>query len=156
MLYVGRIAVEKNIDAFLKAEHPGTKVLVGDGPARERLEREYPDTLFLGKLSGRALAGAYAGADVFVFPSRTDTFGVVMIEALACGTPVAAYPVNGPIDVVHPGVGALDEDLSVAIADALACDRDACAAYGATFSWTESARQLLAGLKPFARETVAV
>ena len=95
-LYVGRVAVEKNIEAFLANGHPGSKVIVGDGPARAELERAFPDAHFLGAMSGRALAGAYAGADVFVFPSRTDTFGLVMIEALACGTPVAAYPVTGP------------------------------------------------------------
>src|SRR3546814_596032 len=94
-LYVGRVAVEKNIGAFLDTAQPGTKVIVGDGPALAELRARYPDALFLGKLGGEALAGAYAGADVFVFPSRTDTFGLVVVEALSCGTPVAAYPVPG-------------------------------------------------------------
>ncbi len=96
-LYVGRVAVEKNIEAFLRCRHPGSKVVVGDGPALARLKKEFPDAHFLGRQSGAALASCYAGADVFVFPSRTDTFGLVMIEALACGTPVAAYPVTGPV-----------------------------------------------------------
>ncbi|MDF0543213.1 glycosyltransferase family 1 protein [Sphingobium sp. H39-3-25] len=148
-LYVGRVAVEKNLEAFLASGHPGTKVVVGDGPARAALEKAYPDAVFLGPLSGGELAGAYAGADVFVFPSRTDTFGLVMIEALACGTPVAAYPVTGPIDIVTPQTGAMAERLEDAIAQALTCDRAACAAYGATFTWAESARQFLGGLHAF-------
>ncbi|MET0360710.1 MAG: glycosyltransferase family 1 protein [Sphingobium sp.] len=147
-LYVGRVAVEKNLEAFLATRHPGTKVIVGDGPARAPLERAYPEARFLGALFGEALAGAYAGADVFVFPSRTDTFGLVMIEALACGTPVAAYPVTGPVDIVTPGTGALSDDLESAIRDALACDRTACAAYGSSFSWKRSAQEFLAALHP--------
>ena len=119
-LYVGRVAVEKNIEAFLKLDLPGTKVLVGDGPARAELEARYPDARFLGTLSGQALVEAYAGSDVFVFPSRTDTFGLVLLEALACGIPVAAYPVQGPLDVVGDApVGALDEDLRAACLKAL-------------------------------------
>ncbi len=148
-LYVGRIAVEKNIEAFLSSGHPGSKVIVGDGPARAALERAYPQAHFMGPLTGRALAGAYAGADVFVFPSRTDTFGLVMIEALACGTPVAAYPVTGPVDIVTPETGALAETLEEAIGRALACDREQCAAYGRGFTWEASARQFLEGLYPF-------
>jgi glycosyltransferase involved in cell wall biosynthesis len=148
MLYVGRVAVEKNIEAFLQVEHPGTRVVVGDGPARAELQARYPDAVFLGKLEGEALAAAYAAADVFVFPSRTDTFGLVIIEALASGVPVAAYPVTGPRDLVVPGVGALDEDLDAAIARALLCDRAACAAYGAGFTWRASAEQFLAALVP--------
>lgn len=147
-LYVGRIAIEKNIEAFLVSNHPGSKVVVGDGPARATLEARFPDVQFMGPLSGRALAGAYAGADVFVFPSRTDTFGLVMIEALACGTPVAAYPVSGPIDVVTPMTGSLDENLTGAITNALDRDRDDCATYGATFTWSASAAQFLAALVP--------
>lgn len=146
MLAVGRVAVEKNLEAFLATDHPGTKVVVGDGPARAALERRYPEAHFMGPLFGEALAGAYAGADVFVFPSRTDTFGLVMIEALACGTPVAAYPVTGPVDIVSPESGALSDDLGQAIAGALSCDRAACAAYGRSFSWERSAREFLAGL----------
>jgi glycosyltransferase involved in cell wall biosynthesis len=149
-LYVGRIAVEKNIEAFLRSDLPGAKVVVGDGPARAELAAAFPGARFLGAMSGRALAGAYAGADVFCFPSRTDTFGLVMIEALACGTPVAAYPVSGPIDIVTPEVGSLDEDLSMAMALALTRDRASCAAYGRTFSWRESARQFVEALVPVA------
>ena len=145
-LCVGRGAVEKNIEAFLATDHPGTKVIVGDGPTRAALERAYPQARFLGALFGADLAGAYAGADVFVFPSRTDTFGLVMIEALACGTPVAGYPVTGPIDIVTPETGALSDDLGTAIAQALPCDRAACAAYGRSFSWERSAQEFLSGL----------
>ena len=147
-LYVGRVAVEKNIEAFLASAIKGSKVIVGDGPARERLQARYPDAHFLGTMSGRALAGAYAGADVFVFPSLTDTFGLVMIEALACGTPVAAYPVSGPVDIVTNYVGALAGDLDSAIAIALTRDRAVCAAYGRTFTWGASARQFIAALSP--------
>ncbi len=145
-LYVGRVAVEKNLEAFLDSDHPGTKIVVGDGPSRAALERRYPTAHFLGALFGEALAGAYAGADVFVFPSRTDTFGLVMIEALAAGTPVAAYPVTGPVDIVTPETGALAERLEEAIAAALTRDRAACAAYGRGFSWRRSAEEFLAGL----------
>ncbi len=145
-LYVGRVAVEKNLDAFLASDHPGSKVVIGDGPARAMLERAYPQAHFLGPMFGEALAGAYAGADVFVFPSRTDTFGLVMIEALACGTPVAAYPVTGPIDIVTAECGALSDQLGEAIAAALQCDRQACAAYGRSFSWERSAQEFLTGL----------
>ncbi|WP_070157668.1 glycosyltransferase family 4 protein [Sphingobium phenoxybenzoativorans] len=153
-LYVGRVAVEKNIEAFLSSGHPGSKVVVGDGPARAALERAYPEAHFLGPLSGRALAGAYAGADVFVFPSRTDTFGLVMIEALACGAPVAAYPVTGPVDIVTPETGALAETLEEAIAQALSRDRGRCADYGASFTWAASARQFLEGLYPFSPDAL--
>jgi glycosyltransferase involved in cell wall biosynthesis len=145
-LYVGRVAVEKNIEAFLACRHPGSKVVVGDGPALTRLKAAFPDAVFLGKQTGEALAACYAGADVFVFPSRTDTFGLVMIEALACGTPVAAYPVQGPVDVVDDRSGALDEDLDRAIAEALTRDREACAARGGEFGWQASADQFLAAL----------
>jgi glycosyltransferase involved in cell wall biosynthesis len=154
-LSVGRVAVEKNIEAFLAADLPGSKVVVGDGPARAELEAAYPDAIFLGSLSGRELAGAYAGADVFVFPSRTDTFGLVMIEALACGTPVAAYPVTGPADIIEESVGALDEDLEAAIARALTRDRAACAAYGARFTWASSAQEFLDALVPLGSGEVA-
>ena len=145
-LYVGRVAVEKNIEAFLDAGHPGSKVVVGDGPALDGLRRKYPGALFLGRRSGSELAGCYAGADVFVFPSRTDTFGLVMIEALACGTPVAAFPVAGPLDIVTDEVGALSEDIDRAIDAALYCDRRACADYGSSFSWDAATGQFLAGL----------
>lgn len=147
-LYVGRIAIEKNLEAFLASGHPGTKVIVGDGPARAALETKYPGARFLGPMFGAELASAYAGADVFVFPSKTDTFGLVMIEALACGTPVAAYPVTGPIDILTPATGAMDDDLDTAIASALTRDPAACAAYGRSFTWEASAAQFLAALAP--------
>lgn len=146
LLYVGRVAVEKNIAAFLACDYPGTKVVVGDGPARAALQAKFPQAVFLGKRTGRELAGCYAGADVFVFPSRTDTFGLVMIEALACGTPVAAFPVPGPLDIVTDAVGAMSEDLGWAIDAARYCDRGQCAAYGASFSWEAATEQFLGGL----------
>ena len=121
-LYVGRVAVEKNIRAFLDLDLPGSKVVVGDGPQLPALRREYPRVQFLGARFGEALARAYAGADAFVFPSLTDTFGLVMLEALACGTPVAAFPVTGPLDVLGaaPGaIGAIDTDLRRAALTAL-------------------------------------
>ena len=155
MLYVGRVAVEKNIEAFLTAGHPGSKVLVGDGPALASLKAKFPNARFLGARSGLDLAAAYAAADVLVFPSRTDTFGLVMIEALASGTPVAAYPVTGPVDVLTPAAGAIADDLDAAIAAALTRDRAACAAYGQTFTWAASARQFLQALVPIAEEAVA-
>jgi len=154
-LYVGRVAVEKNIEAFLAARYPGTRVVVGDGPALENLKRRFPDALFLGALSGSALAAAYAHADVLVFPSRTDTFGLVLIEALACGTPVAAYPVPGPLDVLTPATGCMNDDLHRAIAGALQLDRAACRSYGQSFSWRASAQQFLDGLSPLAAQRLA-
>ncbi len=161
-LSVGRVAVEKNLAAFLDTAVPGSKVVVGDGPALAALKARYPDTLFLGSLHGAALASAYAGADVFVFPSLTDTFGLVMIEALACGVPVAAFPVAGPLDVVGDGhgviagetarIGATDADLSAAIRTALTADRAACAAYARHFSWEACADQFVAALAEFDAE----
>lgn len=151
LLYVGRVAVEKNIEAFLTAKHPGTKIVVGDGPGLDQLKARFPDIRFLGKLTGDELASAYRSADVFVFPSRTDTFGLVLIESLATGTPVAAYPVQGPIDVLSPEVGCMDEDLDRAIAEALTRDRAACAAYASHFGWADSAGQFLDGLVPIRR-----
>lgn len=147
-LYVGRVAVEKNIAAFLGSDHPGSKVIVGDGPALRDLSARFPAAHFLGPRFGKDLAAAYAAADVFVFPSRTDTFGLVMIEALACGTPVAAYPVTGPVDVLTPATGAMDVDLDRAIAAALTRDRRACADYGRGFTWEASAAQFVEALSP--------
>lgn len=147
-LYVGRIAVEKNLAAFLASSHPGTRIVVGDGPARAELQAANPQAIFMGPLFGEELASAYAAADVLVFPSRTDTFGLVMIEAMACGTPVAAFPVTGPLDVLTQATGVMDEDLTQAIARALLCDRAACAAHAAGFTWAESARQFLGALVP--------
>ncbi|MGO4572319.1 glycosyltransferase family 4 protein [Microvirga sp. 2TAF3] len=146
-LFVGRIAVEKNLEAFLSLDLPGTKVVVGDGPARAELQRKYPQTLFTGSLIGEPLARAYASADVFVFPSLTDTFGVVLIEALASGLPIAAFPVMGPIDVVgSAGCGVLSWDLREAAMAALEISRDRCRAYGETFTWRESARQFFSNI----------
>lgn len=145
-LYVGRIAVEKNIEAFLETDQPGTKVVVGEGPARAELQARYPDVRFLGKLTGGALASAYAGADLFVFPSKTDTFGLVIIEALSCGTPVAAFPVPGPADIVRDGAGVLDNDLNVAIAGALHCRREDAATLGTRYNWSGCTAQFLNAL----------
>ncbi|WP_439568464.1 glycosyltransferase family 4 protein [Sphingopyxis sp.] len=145
-LYVGRVAVEKNIGAFLDIDRPGTKVIVGDGPALAALKAQHRGVLFLGKLGGETLAAAYAGADVFVFPSRTDTFGLVVIEALSCGTPVAAYPVPGPGDIIQGDAGALDEDLGHAIDMALACDRTDAEALGARYSWASCTAQFAKAL----------
>lgn len=146
-MYVGRVAVEKNIEAFLELSLPGTKVVVGDGPEREQLERRYPDVMFVGYQHGEELAAHVAAADVFVFPSRTDTFGLVLLEAMACGVPVAAYPVTGPIDVVRDGVtGALDEDLQAATLRALKLDPRACRAYAMENTWTLATQQFVANL----------
>jgi len=150
-LYAGRVAREKNIDAFIDAPLPGSKVVVGDGPERARLERSHPHVRFVGYKFGDELAAHYAAADVFVFPSRTDTFGVVMLEANACGTPIAAYPVTGPIDVVREGVnGALDEDLARAAARALHVPRTSCLAHARCNGWGRVAEVLLAHLAPIA------
>ncbi|WP_109356302.1 glycosyltransferase family 1 protein [Sphingorhabdus sp. EL138] len=145
-LYVGRVAVEKNIDAFLQTDQPGSRVVVGDGPALDDLRERYPDANFLGRKSGRELAGCYAGADVFVFPSKTDTFGLVLIEALACGTPVAAFPVTGPVDILTEKSGVMAESLDRAIADAQYLRSEDCLKRAAHFNWTASARQFLEGL----------
>jgi glycosyltransferase involved in cell wall biosynthesis len=148
-LYAGRVAVEKNIDAFLSLDLPGTKVVVGDGPARAGLQARFPAAHFTGYRDNGLLARSYAGADVFVFPSRTDTFGLVLLEALAAGTPVAAFPVTGPRDVVtDPRIGALDEDLRAACLRALACDRAACRTHAEAWSWEACAAQFRAALVP--------
>ena len=150
--YVGRVAVEKNIGAFLALDLPGSKVVVGDGPARAGLEKRFPDAHFAGMRHGKSLAAAFAGADVFVFPSVTDTFGLVMLESLACGTPVAAFPVTGPLDVLAnaaPGVGAIDADLRMAALRALETrDRAACRAHAEQFSWRACAEAFLSNLVP--------
>ncbi len=146
-LYVGRVAVEKNIEAFLSLDLPGTKVVVGDGPARAVLERKYPQVKFVGPKTGDELTRAYAGSDVFVFPSRTDTFGLVTLEALACGTPVAAYPVQGPQDVIGDApVGTLNQDLGEACQKALTIDRAACRAFALSRSWRACTLQFLSNL----------
>ena len=146
-MYAGRVAVEKNLDAFLSLDLPGTKVVVGDGPDRVELARRYPSALFPGYRFGAELAAHLSAADVFVFPSRTDTFGLVMLEAMACGTPVAAFPVTGPIDVVTPGVnGALNDDLGVAAYEALKLDREACRRSALTRTWARASSQFLSHL----------
>jgi glycosyltransferase involved in cell wall biosynthesis len=145
--YLGRVAVEKNVAAFLEVDLPGTKVIIGDGPDRLALQARYPTAVFLGYRFGAELAQALSSADVFVFPSKTDTFGLVMLEAMACGTPVAAYPVIGPIDVVTPGVtGVLDDDLRGAALTALALDRDDCRRAVAHVTWERASAQFLAHL----------
>jgi glycosyltransferase involved in cell wall biosynthesis len=150
LLYVGRVSVEKNLEAFLALPVAGTKVVVGDGPARAALQAKYPGACFRGELRGEGLARAYAGADVLVFPSKTDTFGLVILEALASGVPVAAYPAPGPIDILtRPGVGAVDTDLGRAVAAARAAgDREACLALARQYTWTGAARQFLGNLVP--------
>ncbi len=146
-LFVGRVAVEKNIGAFLRLNLPGTKVVVGDGPARPALQREFPDVVFLGRKSGSELAQIYASADVFVFPSLTDTFGLVMLEALAAGTPVAAYPVTGPREVLgNSGCGVVASDLRHAALEALFIDRSACRTYASGFGIRESAVSFMSNI----------
>jgi hypothetical protein len=155
-LYVGRVAVEKNIEAFLRLELPGTKLVVGGGPSLEKLRGENPEVVFLGPKQGDDLARLFAGADVFVFPSKTDTFGLVLLEALASGTPVAAYPVTGPIDVIGTApVGMLDDDLRAAALKALEIPRQACRDYAEQFSWAASTDQFLAFLPVADRPTNA-
>ncbi len=153
-LSVGRVAVEKNLEALLELGLPGSTVVVGDGPARAQLERRYPRAHFLGARYGEALADVYASADVFVFPSRTDTFGIVLIEAMASGLPVAAFPVPGPIDVVGEGAGVLDEDLRAACLAALTIPREAARAYSLRYTWRESARQFLENIEMSRSERV--
>jgi glycosyltransferase involved in cell wall biosynthesis len=151
MLYSGRVAVEKNLEAFLDLQLPGTKLIVGDGPARTMLQSRYPDAVFLGYRFGAELAWHMAAADVFVFPSRTDTFGIVMLEAMACGVPVAAFPVQGPLDVVRNGVtGMLDEDLASAVQGALRLDAGQCRAFAQLQSWERCTRQFIGHLAPAA------
>jgi glycosyltransferase involved in cell wall biosynthesis len=148
---LGRVAVEKNVEAFLALDLPGRKEVIGDGPARADLQRRYPDAVFHGTLRGEALAARLAAASVLVFPSRTDTFGLVMLEAMACGVPVAAYPVTGPIDVIIPGVtGVMDVDLRTAALGALLLDREAVRVHALTRSWRASAKEFLGNLVPAA------
>ena len=136
LLNMGRVAVEKNIDAFLSLDLPGSKVVVGDGPDIDLLQKRYPDVLFTGAKFGKELASWVAAADVFVFPSKTDTFGLVLLEAMACGVPVAAYPVTGPKDVINDGItGSLNDNLEIAIDTALTLDSKACINYAQHNSW---------------------
>jgi glycosyltransferase involved in cell wall biosynthesis len=152
MAYVGRLAVEKNIDAFLRVQVPGTKLVIGDGPQRAELAARHPEVKFVGYRHGEELANMVGSADVLVFPSLTDTFGLTMIEALACGVPVAAFPVPGPIDVIEQGVtGVLHEDLAVAVRSALKLNRSVCAQRATAFTWDAATDQFLAGLEPIPR-----
>jgi len=157
LLSVGRVAVEKNLEAFLDADVPGTKVIVGDGPARANLQARYPDAVFFGARHGAELASIYASADVFVFPSKTDTFGLVILEALACGVPVAGYPVQGPLDIIgtdgrgphgalDQAIGCLKADLAEAIIGALSLSRANAAEYGAQFCWNMCTDQFVNGI----------
>ena len=153
-LYVGRVAVEKNITAFLDLDLPGSKAVVGGGPQLASLRRMYPSVMFTGPRHGPALARSYAGADVFVFPSLTDTFGLVILEALACGTPVAAFPVTGPRDVLADAggpIGAINADLRVAALAALGADRAACRRHAEQYSWRACAETFLSHLMPLMR-----
>lgn len=156
-LYVGRVAAEKNLPEFLETNVPGQKVVVGEGPNLEQLKQRYPAVRFLGALGGIELARAYCSADVFVFPSRTDTFGLVLIEALACGVPVAAYPVSGPLDIIGRDgrgpdgnlpmtIGALDNDLGLAIAKAMWLDPLGAAVAGAGYSWLRATDQFVSAI----------
>lgn len=147
--FVGRVSVEKNIDAFLQLDLPGSKVVAGDGPALAALRRRHDDVLFLGMQDSAQLARLYSAADVFVFPSRTDTFGLVLLEALACALPVAAYPVQGPLDVVGGSdVAVLDEDLRRAALAALRIDRARCREFASARSWRNATRQFVSLLRP--------
>ncbi|MBI3506307.1 MAG: glycosyltransferase family 1 protein [Proteobacteria bacterium] len=152
-VYVGRVAVEKNVEAFLALDLPGSKWVVGEGPAMAALKTRYPEASYLGVLQQKELAAVYSAADVFVFPSKTDTFGLVLLEAMACGTPVAAYPVTGPLDVLGdvPAAvagGAMDGDLRVACLKALEIPRVLARAHAERYSWAECARQFAEHLRP--------
>lgn len=162
LLNVGRVAPEKNLEDFLNLDFPGSKVVVGDGPALETLRIKYPHVHFLGALAGEELAAAYRSADCFVFPSRTDTFGLVVIEALACGVPVAGYPVQGPVDILgrhgrgvddsFPSVvGALNEDLRIATAEALMADPRATAIFARQFTWEKATDQFVSAIEAAAQ-----
>jgi glycosyltransferase involved in cell wall biosynthesis len=152
-LYVGRVAVEKNIEAFLALDLPGSKWVAGVGPALKGIRERFPHVNYLGVLDQRELAQVYASADVFVFPSKTDTFGLVLLEAMACGLPVAAYPVTGPLDVIGdcPAAGIMHEDLRTACLQALKLRREDAAAHARKFSWRAATEQFLAHLHPRAR-----
>jgi glycosyltransferase involved in cell wall biosynthesis len=152
-LYVGRVAVEKNVEAFLELDLPGSKWVVGAGPALERIRECFPRVNYLGLLDREELAKVYASADVFVFPSKTDTFGLVLLEAMACGLPVAAYPVTGPRDVIGTSkAGVLHEDLRTACLDALKLDRADALARSRLFTWRAATEQFFSHLHPRKRE----
>jgi glycosyltransferase involved in cell wall biosynthesis len=148
-LYMGRVAPEKNIESYLALDLPGSKVVIGGGPALESLKSKYPDVHFLGYRHGEELAAMLSSADVFVFPSKTDTLGLVTLEAMASGVPVAAYPVPGPADLITDGgTGALDDDLGEAVFRALAIDGTACVEFAAQFSWLNCTRRFMSLLQP--------
>lgn len=151
-LYVGRVAVEKNIEAFLELDLPGSKWVAGEGPALAALRAKYPKTNFMGVLNQHELADVYSSADVFVFPSKTDTFGLVLLEAMACGLPIAAYPVTGPLDVIGDApAGALNHDLRQACLDALTLIREDALAHAQKFSWASATSQFINHLHPISR-----
>jgi glycosyltransferase involved in cell wall biosynthesis len=148
-MYVGRVAIEKNLEAFLGLHVSGTKIVVGDGPQLQKLKKQYPGVIFTGFQTGELLAKTMAAADVFVFPSRTDTFGIVMLDALACGVPVAAYPVQGPIDVlINNQTGCMQEDLHNAFYGALALRSEDCRQQALGYSWQNCSAQFLNNLVP--------
>lgn len=154
-MYVGRVTVEKNLPAFLRLDLPGSKVVIGSGPARAHLMKKFTDAKFIIASGDHELAQLYNAADAFVFPSRTDTFGLVMLEALSCGVPVAAFPVTGPLDVIGPdGPGVLDEDLARAAVRALEIDPVRCCAWALAFSWSRVADQFLEFLQPIDHDGV--
>ncbi len=156
-MYVGRVAVEKNIAAFLELDLPGSKVVVGDGPDMQKLSQEFPDVHFVGFKVGEELAAHVAAADVFVFPSKTDTFGLVLLEALACGVPVAAYPVTGPIDVItDKKIGCLDHDLKTAVTGALKCHRQDCREFALQYTWEKATRSFEEHLVHCQEETTVI
>jgi len=155
-LYMGRVAIEKNIEAFLKLDLPGTKVVVGGGPDLDQLREKYPEVVFTGYQENGELAKYLAAADVFVFPSRTDTFGLVLLEALASGIPVAAFPVQGPIDIIENGItGFLDEDLEKAALATLGLKPEACRQAALRYTWEACTRQFLDNLNPAQPETLS-
>jgi len=156
-LYVGRVAVEKNVEAFLALDLPGSKWVAGAGPALDGIRARYPEVNFLGVLSQQELAEVYASADVFVFPSKTDTFGLVLLEAMACGLPVAAYPVTGPLDVIGDSpAGVMHEDLRTACLAALELKREDAAAHARRFSWRAATEQFMSHLHPRDRGSLRV
>jgi hypothetical protein len=155
-LYVGRVAVEKNVEAFLGLDLPGSKWVVGTGPAIDGIRARFPDVNYLGLLDREELAKVYAAADVFVFPSKTDTFGLVLLEAMACGLPVAAYPVTGPRDVIgDSAAGALHEDLRTACLEALKLEREDAVKRASLFTWRAATEQFLSHLHPRKRDSAA-
>jgi glycosyltransferase involved in cell wall biosynthesis len=155
-LYVGRVAVEKNVEAFLELDLPGSKWVVGTGPALDRIREKFPQANYLGVLEREELARVYAAADVFVFPSKTDTFGLVLLEAMACGVPVAAYPVTGPRDVIGDSkAGVLHEDLRTACLGALKLEREDALARARLFTWRAATEQFFGHLHPRKRTSAA-